>query len=200
MSFIILLHLKIVSIKKMKKYICLAGCTCILLVFIYPQALAHKFASSSSEVRFFSGALLEDIEAVNTKSKSVFDSDNGQIVFSIPINQFEFKKSLMKEHFNEKYMDSDKYPKATFRGEINNFVKEKTNAAAFAEGELEIHGVKKIIKVSGSLEYKDDGIIVHAEFTVKLEDYEIEIPTLLFQKIAEEVEVTISFEYRKYEK
>ena len=106
----------------------------------------------------------------------------------------------MKEHFNEKYMDSDKYPKATFRGEINNFVKEKTNAAAFAEGELEIHGVKKIIKVSGSLEYKDDGIIVHAEFTVKLEDYEIEIPTLLFQKIAEEVEVTISFEYRKYEK
>ena len=184
----------------MKKYIYLAGCTFILLVFSYQEATAQKFVSSSSEIKFFSGALLEDIEAVNTKSKSVFDSDNGQIVFSIPINQFEFKKSLMKEHFNEKYMESDKYPKATFKGQINNFVKEKTIADAFAEGELEIHGVKNKIKIPGSLEYKNDGIIILAVFTVKLEDYKIEIPTLLFQKIAEEVEVTISFEYKKYEK
>jgi hypothetical protein len=184
----------------MRKYIYLLGSAFILMVFIYPEAVAQKFVSTSSEVKFFSGALLEDIEAVNTKSKSVLDSDNGQIVFSIPINQFEFKKSLMKEHFNEKYMESDKYPKATFKGQINNFEREKTNTDAIAEGELEIHGIKKNIIIPGSLEYKNDVIIVHAVFTVKLEDYEIKIPTLLFQKIAEEVEVTISFEYKKYEK
>lgn len=172
----------------------------IIFIVLVSQAKAQKYISTQTEIRFFSSALLEDIEAVNSKTKSVFDSDNGQIVFSVPINQFEFKKSLMKEHFNEKYMESDKFPKATFKGQINDFDKKGENLDATAEGEFEIHGVRKKIKIVGNLEFKNSRVFITAVFMIKLEDYEIKIPSLLFQKIAEEVEVTITFEYKKYEK
>ncbi len=172
----------------------------IIFIALISQANAQKYVSIQTEIKFFSSAPLEDIEAINAKSRSVFDSDNGQIAFTVPINQFEFAKSLMEEHFNEKYMESDKFPKASFKGQINNFNKNGMNPEAVAEGEFEIHGVKKKIKIVGNLEFKNDGAFITAVFTIKLEDYKIKIPSILFQKIAEEVEVTITFEYKKYEK
>ncbi len=172
----------------------------LVLLFICTSVVGQKYISEKSNIVFFSSALLEDIEARNEKAKSVFDADNGDFVFSIPVNQFQFAKSLMQEHFNEKYMESDKYPKITFRGNVLDFEKGVENNDVWAEGKLEIHGVKRNVKILGNLIFKSEKLIIKSKFIVKLEDYEIQIPSLLFQNIAEEVEVTVNFEYKRYEK
>ncbi len=172
----------------------------IALLFISTSVVGQKYISEKSNIVFFSSALLEDIEARNEKAKSVFNADNGDIVFSIPVNQFQFAKSLMQEHFNEKYMESDKYPKTIFKGKVLDFEKGSENNNVWTEGELEIHGVKRNVKIQGNLIFKGEKVIIESKFIVKLEDYEIEIPKLLFHKIAEEVEVTVNFEYKRYEK
>ena len=99
----------------------------IALLFISTSVVGQKYISEKSNIVFFSSALLEDIEARNEKAKSVFNADNGDIVFSIPVNQFQFAKSLMQEHFNEKYMESDKYPKTIFKGKVLDFEKGSEN-------------------------------------------------------------------------
>ena len=172
----------------------------IALLFISTSVVGQKYISEKSNIVFFSSALLEDIEARNEKAKSVFNADNGDIVFSIPVNQFQFAKSLMQEHFNEKYMESDKYPTTIFKGKVLDFEKGSENNNVWTEGELEIHGVKRNVKIQGNLIFKGERVIIESKFIVKLEDYEIEIPKLLFHKIAEEVEVTVNFEYKRYEK
>ena len=172
----------------------------IVLLLISTSVVGQKYISEKSNIVFFSSALLEDIEARNEKAKSVFNADNGDIVFSIPVNQFQFAKSLMQEHFNEKYMESDKYPKTIFKGKVLDFEKGSENNNVWTEGELEIHGVKRNVKIQGNLIFKGEKVIIESKFIVKLEDYEIEIPKLLFHKIAEEVEVTVNFEYKRYEK
>ena len=172
----------------------------IVLLFISTSVVGQKYISEKSNIVFFSSALLEDIEERNEKAKSVFNADNGDIVFSIPVNQFQFAKSLMQEHFNEKYMESDKYPTTIFKGKVLDFEKGSENNNVWTEGELEIHGVKRNVKIQGNLIFKGERVIIESKFIVKLEDYEIEIPKLLFQKIAEEVEVTVNFEYKRYEK
>ena len=113
---------------------------------------------------------------------------------------FEFEKSLMQEHFNEKYMESDKFPKSTFKGKITGYEVDKRNPNTWAEGELEIHGVKQDIKVPGRLDFAEDKVVVHSVFLVKLVDYNIKIPKLMFQKIAEEIEITVHIEYTPYAK
>src|SRR5258708_3817109 len=81
--------------------------------------LAQKFSVEKSYVKFFSDASIEDITADNTKASSIFNEATGEVVFAIPIQEFQFAKSLMKEHFNEKYLESEKFPKATFQGKIS---------------------------------------------------------------------------------
>ncbi len=161
---------------------------------------AQKYITEKSEITFFSEALIENIEAVNKKSVSILDSENGEIVFSIPMKEFQFKKSLMQEHFNEKYIESDKYPKSIFKGKILDFNMEEGKREASAEGELKIHGVTKKVKIDGELEIKNGKIFMTSTFQVKIEDYKIKIPRLLFQNIAEIVDVKVDLEYKKYEK
>ena len=95
--------------------------TLILLIFVGHCAFAQKYMSTESTVSFYSEAPLENIEAESTKGKSILDVGTNEIVFSVPISSFIFEKSLMQEHFNEKYMESDKYPKAIFKGKIFGF-------------------------------------------------------------------------------
>ena len=162
--------------------------------------LAQTYVLEGGSVTFFSSAPLEDITAINSKTRSVFDSDKGEIAFSIPIKEFQFKKSLMQEHFNEKYLESDKYPKSSFSGKVSSYTKGTDNENVWAEGTLEIHGIKKQIKVPGVLNFIGDKIHLECKFIVKLEDYKIKIPSVLFQNIAEEVEVTLNYDYKIYEK
>jgi len=156
---------------------------------------AQKFQASKSYVKFFSAAPLEDIEAVNESAKSILDLSSGELVYSISIKDFKFEKSLMQEHFNENYLESEKYPKSTLSAKIKDWNKEKGEQEVTVSGKLKIHGITKDVEVTGKLNYQDDKVTVSAKFPVQLKDYKIKIPKALFYNIAESVEVTIEFEY-----
>ncbi len=156
---------------------------------------AQRFKSVTSSVHFYSSAVLEDIEALNSKASSAIDLSTGDMVFSVPVNQFEFDKSLMKEHFNENYLESEEFPKIIFKAKLSNMDLVEGDNQVKALGELDLHGVKRRIEVPGTLNFSGDEISLNAKFQVKLEDYKIKIPRLLFQSIAEEIEITVEFIY-----
>jgi polyisoprenoid-binding protein YceI len=167
------------------------------LLFSGVSVQAQKFVAEKSFVSFFSDALLEDITADNKKASSIINTATGDIAFSIPIKEFQFAKSLMQEHFNEKYMESETYPKATFQGKVNGFDPKATGIQnVTATGKLTIHGVTKDVDIPGTIEIKDNKILAKSKFIVKVADYKIEIPQLVFQNIAEQVEVTVDFVYK----
>lgn len=158
--------------------------------------IAQRYKSEEGSITFFSDASIEDITATNTKAISIFDVSSGEVAFLVTINDFDFDKSLMKEHFNEKYMESDKYPKATFKGRIMDYdSKVKGDQEVTAKGELTIHGQTKSINVTGVISFNDNRITMDSSFMVELEDFNVKIPKLLWQNIAERVEVTIKFIY-----
>lgn len=160
--------------------------------------MAQKYKSISSSVHFFSDAPMEDIEATNVSGQSALDLSTNSIVFSIPVAGFEFEKSLMQEHFNENYMESDKYPQSTFKGKLSGFNPGiKSWQEAKAEGMMYIHGEENSISVTGQIKIEGDQIEIEAKFPVALEEYKIKIPKVVFYNIAEIVEVTISFKYEK---
>lgn len=174
----------------MKKYL-------VIFVLCSLGCSAQKLSSVQSTVMFFSKAAIEDIKAVNRQSSSIFDVVAGEIVFSIPIKEFEFDKSLMKQHFNEKYMDSDKFPKATFAGKISGYDAGLTGEQkALAKGKLTIHGVEREVQIPGTLEWASGKVLAKSVFKVKLQDHKIKVPKILWKNIAEEVEVTIEFNYQ----
>jgi polyisoprenoid-binding protein YceI len=169
----------------------------ISLVLLSGNSLAQKYTTEKTFVSFFSDAAIEDITAKNKKSTSLFNAETGDIAFSVPIKEFEFAKSLMKEHFNEKYMDTEKYPKSTFQGKVTGFNPQASGVQnAKAQGKLSIHGVTKDVEIPGTIEKQGDKLLMKSKFVVKLEDYKIEIPQLLWQNIAEQVEVTVDFVYK----
>ncbi|MBF9141396.1 YceI family protein [Hymenobacter properus] len=173
----------------------------LLLVFFSLTALSHshaqsKFMTKTGRVSFFSSSPIEDIEARNEQMAAVLDFAGGQLAFSVPIKAFVFKRTLMQEHFNENYMESDKYPKATFSGRFVSF-----DAATLAtagphnvqvEGDLTLHGVKRHITVPASVELKGSQLLAFATFPVATADYNIEIPLLVRNNIAKIVTVRVA--------
>jgi polyisoprenoid-binding protein YceI len=118
------------------------------------------------------------------------------VAFSVDIKSFEFDKSLMKEHFNEKYMESEKFPTATFSGKFEGYdARAKGIQQVKAKGNLTIHGRSRTIEVPGTLENLNDRIRLKTKFIVRLADHDISIPTLLWQNIAEQVEVRVDVTY-----
>lgn len=168
-----------------------------LLTALCSYALGQKYVLEKSSVSFFSKAAIEDIYAENTKTPGIFNEASGDIAFSIPINAFQFKKSLMQEHFNEKYLESDKYPKSTFQGKVNGFLNSDAGIQSVkATGKLTIHGVTKEAEIPGTIEINGGKLIMKSKFIVKLEDYNVKIPQLMWQNIAEQVEVTVDFTFK----
>jgi polyisoprenoid-binding protein YceI len=154
-----------------------------------------KFMTKTGRVTFFSTSILEDIEARNTAAAAVLDLSGGQLAFSVPIKEFIFKRTLMQEHFNENYMESDKYPKATFSGHFIGL-----DVAALAdpgthnvkvEGDLTLHGVTHHMTVPATLEMKNNQLAAFALFSVAPADYNIEIPLLVRENIAKIVSIRV---------
>jgi hypothetical protein len=173
-----------------------------LLITLMPGLVAaQKFISESSSVTFYSKATIEDIAARNEKSMAMFDAGSGEIAVSIPVKDFVFDKSLMQEHFNEKYMETEKFPKATFLGSVKGYTAGTTGSQPVrAIGKLTIHGVTQEVDVPGTLEAKSDRILLNAKFIVKLDDYKVKRPQVLWKNIAEAVEVTLNFTLKPHEK
>lgn len=162
------------------------------------QLNAQKFVTETTFVSFYSHATIEDITAENKKTSGIFNAATSDIVFSVPIKEFEFAKSLMKEHFNEKYMETEKFPKSTFQGKLTGFDAKVTGLQQVrAQGKMTIHGVTKDIDMPGTVEVKGNKVEMKSKFMVKLEEYNITRPQLLWQNIAEEVEVTLNFSFKQ---
>ncbi|TGE27022.1 YceI family protein [Hymenobacter metallicola] len=169
-----------------------------LSLLLLPTAQAQgKYSTRAGLISFFSGTPLEDIEARSNQAAGVLDLSTGQVAFSVPMKSFVFKRTLMQEHFNENYVESDKFPKATFSGAVVNFqpgqLPPTGPQSVQVEGDLTIHGVKRRVKVPGTLEVKDHQLLVRSKFTVAPADYNIEIPALVRDNIAKTVEVTLAF-------
>ncbi len=155
------------------------------------------YQTKSGKVTFYSAALLENIEAVNNQVDSKLSS-NGQMVFMIAIKGFRFENATMQEHFNENYMESDKYPKATFQGKISNITEvnfEKDGSyKTTVIGVMDIHGTKQNVIAIGTIDIKAGKASVKSNFKIKLADYNIK-GTLIGDKIAKELAITVDCKY-----
>ena len=130
----------------------------------------NRYFTKEGKAHFISEAPLEKIEAVNRKVASVLDISTGQIEFSVLMKAFEFEKALMQEHFNENYVESDKFPKAVFKGKIEDASNIKWTVdgkyPVKVSGKMTIHGVTKDITVPGNIEVKSGNIRGTSSFTV----------------------------------
>lgn len=158
------------------------------------------YSADSSHISFFSAATIENIAAVNVNSKVVMSISTNDIQISVPNPDFMFKKKLMKEHFNEDYMESDKYPAAVFKGKVNekvDYSKDGSNNVTVT-GTMDMHGVQKTVTIPGTITVENGFIFLAAKFDVKLADYNIKIPTMLGSNIAEQVAVTFTATMKPY--
>ncbi len=177
----------------MKRKIIYIGLVTISLVLMLITSLnaQDKYFTRDGFISFFSSTPMEDIKANNSKVSCIVDITSGKIEIAVLMKAFEFKKALMEEHFNENYVESEKYPKATFSGTILN-IKEinfSKNGAypSSVKGSLTIHGVTKEITSEGIIEVIDGNVKMISEFKVSPEDYKIEIPGVVRDKIAKEM-------------
>jgi hypothetical protein len=165
--------------------------------FLINASFAQKrYFTKTGNVSFRAGTAVEDIDGINKSTTCIFDAATGDIQFAILIKGFEFKSALMMEHFNENYMESDKFPKSTFKGKILNldkvnFQKDGTYAAT-VKGILEVHGVKKEVETTGSFKVTGETVLATADFTILLEDYKIEIPGLVKDKISKTAQIHVN--------
>jgi len=162
----------------------------------YSQSI---FMTRSGQISFFSKTSVENIEGINNEVTSMLDIGKGDLVFAVLIKSFHFEKALMEEHFNENYMESNTYPKATFQGKLKNlsainFTKDGTYEATI-EGDLTIHGIKQPHKTVGTITVSKGKIAAVSIFTLKLADYKIEIPSLVADKISPTIEIKVNCQY-----
>lgn len=170
----------------------------LLLLFIslsIPLSLkAQNYLAGDVKTNLFSSTPIEDIKAVSTKTSAVIIGKTGDFAFQIPIKSFEFGKKLMQEHFNENYMESDQYPNATFKGNIEPNINWRKDGEynVNARGTLTVHGVGKTRNVPAKIMVKNGVTSIYASFDVACTDHDIKIPTLVFTKIAKVINVKIS--------
>lgn len=160
------------------------------------------YTTDSSMISFFSSTPVEDIEAFNSASTSLINVPKKEIVFKVPISAFQFEKPLMQEHFNENYMETEKFPYATFKGKLSDTLdlSKDTVYKLSATGMMNIHGVDRAETYEGTMVCKDGVATLKSEFKVELKDYKIKVPKVVFANIAEAIEVKVYFQYKPYEK
>jgi len=174
--------------------------TLIILLSVTGHAMAQNtLMDRKGTASFFSEAPLEDIEAVNKEVLGAIDLDKGTIAVSMLIRGFHFDKSLMEEHFNENYLESEKFPRATFKGVIKNFSQldfsKSGSFQAEADGEIEIHGVTRPLKAVVKFDVNASQLQAETTFELAVADFDIDIPKLVFKNIAEVVEVKALFNF-----
>jgi polyisoprenoid-binding protein YceI len=174
----------------------------ISLVFISMLTRAQdRLLTRRGFISFYSEAPLEKIEANTHTAASALDKKTGQIEFGVLIKSFSFRKALMQEHFNENYLESDKFPKSSFVGRIDDVSKidfgRDGEYPVNVSGQLTIHGVTRTVTVPASLAVKNGTTVANATFNISLMEYNIGIPSLVKDKISETVKITVALEYEK---
>lgn len=176
-----------------------------VFTFINSQSQIYTAKTGSTTITFHSDAPLENIDATNKGAIIVFKSSTAELQVRVTIQNFQFNNSLMKEHFNENYMETDlkvevngaaTYPNryAEFKGKINEplgAIKEGETKVSLT-GKMAMHGVTRDITIEGTLTKKGEEIFIASKFRIKVADYNIKVPSMYVKSIAEEVDVTIS--------
>lgn len=154
--------------------------------------------SNNAAVSFFSSTILEDIEGKSNLGSSAINVKTGDIIFKVPNTSFRFKKKLMQEHFNENYMESDKYPVSEFKGKLEKPIDVSKNGSysVNVSGKLTVHGVTKDYRSVADIVVNNGVATAKSVFKVKVADHNIKIPSLVFKNIAEIVEVRIQALYQ----
>lgn len=175
---------------------------CLLFFVLLATEQMHaqdKYFTREGSVSFYSHAIIEDIKAVNNDVLSVVDVTTGKIAIQITMRSFVFEKGLMQEHFNENYVESYKYPKATFFGKILHIENlSNENIETEVVGKITLHGKEKELRTTVAIKKDADEIIVKGVFDLTLADFEIKIPKIVFKNIAEQVAISFELHHKPY--
>ena len=171
----------------------------IIYLLFSTQVLAQQFYTNKGKISFFSEAPLEDISAVNENVSAIIDSQTGGFAFRVKIVEFIFPNSLMQEHFNESYLESEKYPLSTFTGVIDDFsdLDLSNEQNLVVNGSLSMHGISKVAQMKANAKMINDELHISSTFDVALKDYDIDIPKIMIYKIAETIAVTVEIKLSK---
>jgi hypothetical protein len=172
----------------------------VMLILMISQLIAvtcfgQIYMTKTGQTSFFSETPLENIAAVNNQVAVLLNTANGEIAILMQQRAFHFPNKLMEEHFNENYMETEKFPTAVFTGKIKE-VLDYTKDGSYsvnADGVLTMHGVKQNRTLKGQLVIANGQITLTSAFDVKLTDHKIEVPTLVSAKIAESISVKNTF-------
>lgn len=165
----------------------------VALIGLSISATAQIYQTASGKISFFSKTPVEDIDAKSNSTVVLLNTNNNEVVFKVQNTSFKFPNKLMEEHFNEKYMESEKYPNSIFSGKINETI-DYTKDGSYditVTGKLNIHGVEQLRTFNGKVVVKDQSIQLISDFKVKVADHKIDIPKLVVAKIAEVIDVHV---------
>lgn len=175
--------------------------SCAIILFIV-AATAQNYITRNGNISFYSHTPLEDVKAINNEAVSVLNASSGEVEFKVAIKSFRFQKTAMEEHFNKSdYMDSEKYPKAGFKGSISNI-----NTVNFSKdgsypvnvsGNLTIRDVTKPVSATGTITVKNGVVACTAKFSVKRKEYNVIGESFVQKKIGEDIEITVNCQYEK---
>lgn len=167
-----------------------------LLIVISLSSFAQtKMLTKTGKLTFEASVpAFEEIKAKNESATVVLNPATGEIASLALVKGFRFKVALMEEHFNENYMESDTYPKVTFRGKINDFDIAKVTAFAQSytiKGKMEMHGKSKDLTITASIKKSDEGIEINSNFVVNTDDFNIDIPAVVSKKVSKKVAIKL---------
>lgn len=177
------------------KYPIIALTLCIALTHSHP-AYSQLYTTRAGFVGFYSKTALEDIKAENNQVYAIIDAGKQNLAFQLLLKGFVFTKELMQEHFNENYVESDKYPKATFSGAYTGNVQLNKDGVyqVTVKGTLSLHNASKAIEVPATIEVKNGRLLGKSEFKVRPEDFNITIPSIVRDKIDKEMTVKVNID------
>lgn len=172
----------------------------VIIVLCFASGVwAQKYMSRTGVITFTSKAPMETIEGKNNQVASTLNATTGEITIALLIKSFEFDRALLQEHFNENYMESDKYPRSIFKGKISNLgavsFKKDGQYQVTIEGQLTIHNVTKSVKESATITVNGTKMVAIAKFNIAPADYGIQIPSLVKDKIAKNVVTQVNIPY-----
>ena len=171
--------------------------TTLCFLFIGTVMFAQKYYTKTGTTTFkASVSTFEPIEAINKSTSVLLKTDTGDLASLLFVSAFRFKVALMEEHFNENYMDSKTYPKATFRGNLKGFQLSKIAEEKKypLSGTLTIRGVSKQINTIAIFTQKNNTLYLNANFSITPEDFNIKIPAIVSKKIAKKIMINLQYE------
>lgn len=169
----------------------------IAFIFINFSPIVEKKITKTGKIIFEASVpTFEEVKATNESVSCILNIENGEIAALALMKGFRFKVALMEEHFNENYMESNKYPKATFKGKIEKFDFSKLTSVDqkfTIKGTLSLHGISKDINILGKINKKGEDLNLMSNFTVNVDDFNIEIPSLVSNKVSKQVNIKLDF-------